>query len=94
MGVRVLVPFFSNRCGLAILHNFTAGNRELVLTTYMAVALFLERPALLSATQPQTRPSYCTANTEGESVQQRIGMQIAYDPDSVNSAKSSTVPFG
>ena len=47
-GCKELVLFFSIRCGLATLHNFTVGNWELVLTTYMAIVLFPERPALLS----------------------------------------------
>ena len=58
---RVPFPFLSNRCGLATTCNFPAGNWERVPTTYMVVVLFLERPALLSAPRPQTRPSSCTA---------------------------------
>ena len=55
---RVLLRFVPNRCGLFHTIYLTAG--EVVLTTYMGVALFLERPALPSAPRPQTIPSSCT----------------------------------
>ncbi len=44
---------------LSTSHSLTAG--EVVLTTYMGVVLFLERPALPSAPRPQTSPSSCAA---------------------------------
>ena len=71
------------------LHNFTL--EEVVLTTYMIVVLFLERPALLSAPRPQTSPSSCTTlqllnwNLYRE---EKARMQVAHNADSVNSAKS------
>ena len=70
-------------------HNLTAG--EVVLTTYMGVVLFLERPALLSAPRPRASPSYCTAlqlrkgNLYGGG---KARMQVAYDTDSVISARN------
>ena len=63
-------------------HNVTVG--EVVLTTYMGVVLFLERPALLSAPRPQTSPSSCTAL---QLQKQRKGMKVAYDTDSCQLCK-------
>ena len=50
---------FRARQRWTIPHNLTAG--EVVLTTYMVVVLFLERPAFQSGPRPRTSPSSCTA---------------------------------
>ena len=93
-GERLLFLGCKSACFLQMwitLHNFTSG--EVVLTTYMIVVLFLERPALLSAPRPQTSLSSCTALQllNGNLYKEENAYShcmLAYNADSVNSAKS------
>ena len=93
-GMRLLFCLYKGACFFlakqmwTIPHNLTAG--EVLFTTYMVVVLFLERPALLSVQRPQTSPSSYTALQlqKVKFIQQRKGMQVTYDVDLVNTAKS------
>ena len=83
LGCKGVCSFLVKQMWTSYYAQFTAGNWERVLTTYMVVVLFLERPALLSAPRPQTSPSSCAAlQLRKGNLNSREQAQVTYDAKS------------
>ena len=72
LGVRVLVPFFSNRCGLATLCNFTAEELGIGPHNLHGSCAVPRETSVPISTTTTNKPLilHCTTATEGESVHQ------------------------